>query len=205
MEEQDKKKRIDLDQLSKRLIKSFFREFLDFFFPELVEKINFNSVNFIDKELYSDEVEGDETVSDILARVELLNGEEHIILIHIEVQGSKDIDMPKRMFRYFASAWMEYELPVFAFALFLDEAKWRERISNVFEVGVMKSKLTYEYYLRKTKDYNYRKYLDHENPISAALMARMDFGKDSKALVKAEALKKAEKYKLSQLEREKRI
>ena len=196
------KEQTDIDQLTKRLVKLFFKDFLDFFYPELVKIINFNSIDFIDKELYSDQIEGEETISDILAKVQLTDGKEEMVLIHLEIQSTKDTDIPKRMYRYFSNIWMEYELPVFAFALFIDEAKWRKPISNVFKVEFMGTKLTYEYELKKTKNYYYRDYMDHENPITAALMTRMDFGKDSRALAKAEALKKVEKYNLTELQKE---
>ena len=66
---------VDYDQLCKRLIKMFFKEFLDFFFPEMTEKIDFSKEPvFIDKELFSDQVEGEKTFSDILATVTLIDG-----------------------------------------------------------------------------------------------------------------------------------
>jgi len=61
----------------------------------------------------------------------------------------------------------------------------------------MGTEIRYKYHLKKTKNYNYRDYLDHENPITAALMTRMDYREDSKALVKAEALNKMKKYSLT--------
>ena len=75
-------------------------------------------------------------------------------------------------------------------------------VSDIFEMEFMGTKILYKYHLRKSKDYNYRDYLDHENSITAALMTRMDFGNDSKALVKAEALNKLSKYNLSPLQKE---
>ena len=125
-----------------------------------------------------------------------------MVLIHLEIQSTKDTDIPKRMYRYFSNIWMEYELPLFAFALFIDEAKWRKPVENIFKVEFMGTKFTYEYELKKTKNYYYRDYLAHKNPITAALMTRMDFGKDSRALAKAEAFKKVEKYNLTELQKE---
>jgi len=89
---------------------------------------------------------------------------------------------------------MKYEKPVFAFALFIDESRWREPISNVFEMEFMGTKLTYEFHLQKTKNYDYREYLDHPNPIATALLIRMNYGKESRALVKAEAMKRIKRY-----------
>lgn len=192
--QEEKKERVDIDQLTKRLIELFFKEFFEFFYPELIEVIDFNSVDYLNPELYSGKVEGEKTISDVLAKVNLKNGLEQYVLIHLEVQSSKDKDIARRMYRYFSNIWMKYEKPVFALALFMDEAKWRKPISNVFSVEFMGTKLTYEFNIKKTKTYDYHKYLDHNNPITTALLVRMNFGRESRAKVKAEAMKRIKQY-----------
>jgi len=190
-----KKERVDSDQLTKRLVELFFKDFLDFFCPDLAKIIDFNKkIDFPNKELYSGMIEGEKTVSDILAKVNLLDGQEQYILVHIEIQSSRDVDIPRRMYRYFSNIWMKYEKPVFAFALFIDESRWREPISNVFNMEFMGTKLTYEFHLQKTKNYKYEEYLDYFNPIVTAFLIRMNYGKKSRALVKAESMKRIKKY-----------
>ena len=189
-----KKERVDSDQLTKRLVELFFKDFLEFFCPDLAKIIDFNSVDFPNKELYSGMLEGEKTISDVLAKVNLLDGQEQYILIHLEIQSSRDVDIPRRMFRYFCNIWMKHEKPVYAFALFIDESQWREPISNVFNMEFMKTKLTYEFQLQKTKNYNYEEYLDYPNPIVTAFLIRMNYGKKSRALVKAESMKRIKKY-----------
>lgn len=188
------KERVDSDQLTKRLIELFFKDFLDFFCPDLAKIIDFNSVDFPNKELYSGIIEGEKTISDVLAKVNLLDGQEQYILIHLEIQSSRDVDIPRRMFRYFCNIWMKHEKPVYAFALFIDESRWKEPISNVFTREFMGTKLTYEFQLQKTKNYNYEEYLDYPNPIVTAFLIRMNYGKKSRALVKAESMKRIKKY-----------
>ncbi len=143
-------------------------------------------------------MEGKNTFSDILAKIVLTDGSEEIALVHIEIESEKKAGFNKRMFNYFVDIWREHEKRVFAFALFIDEAvHWRKPAEDNFGFEFMGTDLIYKYHLKKTKNYNYRDYLDHENPITAALMTRMDFGEDSRALVKAEALNKMKKYKLT--------
>ncbi len=202
MEKEDKEK-VDIDQLCKRLIKLFFKEFLDFFFPELYRKINFTKEpGFVDKELYSGQIEGKKSISDILAKVELVNGKEEIVYTHIEIQSTRGSRFSERMFNYFVDIRREYGKNIFACVIFLDKKISKKPVKNVFKLEFMGTKLLYEFNVRKTTNYNYRDYLAHENPITVALMSRMYFGNDSKALVKAEALKKMEKYKLTELQRE---
>ncbi len=202
--EAEKKENIDFDQLCKRLVKTFFKEFLDFFFPELLSKIDFTiDPIHIDKELFSGQIEGDKTISDILTQVKLLDGEEEMLLLHIEFQSGKEEDFSERMLFYYVDIWREYRKKIFAMAFFIDDAvEWRIPISDTFHMEFMGTSITYKYHLRKSKTYNYRDYLDNDNPITAALMTRMDFGRDSRALVKAEALKKLKKYHLSPLQEE---
>ncbi|MEQ8171141.1 MAG: hypothetical protein ABRQ38_19780, partial [Candidatus Eremiobacterota bacterium] len=126
-------RKVDYDQLCKRLIKMFFKEFLDFFFPEMTEKIDFNKDPvFIDKELFSDQVEGEKTFSDILARVALIDGTEEIALIHIEIQAKRETGFEERMYDYFSDIRREHKKNIFAFALFIDEHIWEKPVSNVF-------------------------------------------------------------------------
>ena len=189
-----KKERVDSDQLTKRLIELFFKDFLEFFCPDLAKIVDFNSVDFPNKELYSGMIEGEKTVADVLAKVNLLDGQEEYILIHTEIQSSRDVDIPRRMFRYFCNIWMKHEKPVYAFALFIDESQWREPISNVFNMDFMGTELAYKFHLQKTKNYNYEEYLDYPNPIVTAFLIRMNYGKKSRALVKAESMKRINKY-----------
>jgi len=198
---EEERKKSEFDQLCKRLIKTFFREFLDFFFPALAEMIDFSEVTFIDKELFSGQIEGSKTVSDILAQVKLINGEEEIVLLHFEVQSDRETDFQMRMFDYYIDIWRENKKKIFAFALFIDEAiEWKVPISDTFEMEFMGTEVKYKYHLKRTKSYNYKDYLDHENPITAALMTRMNFGKDSRPRVKALLLKKLKGYNLSPLQ-----
>jgi predicted transposase/invertase (TIGR01784 family) len=189
-----KKERVDSDQLTKRLVELFFKDFLEFFCPDLAKIVDFNSVDFPNKELYSGIIEGEKTISDVLAKVNLLDGQEQYILIHLEIQSSRDVDIPRRMFRYFCNIWMKHEKPVYAFALFIDESRWKEPISNVFTREFMGTELTYKFHLQKTKNYKYEEYLDYPNPIVTAFLIRMNYGKKSRALVKAESMKRIEKY-----------
>ncbi len=145
----------------------FFKEFLDFFFPEMTEKIDFNKDPvFIDKELFSDQAEGEKTFSDILARVALIDGTEEIALIHIEIQAKKETGFEERMYGYFSDIRREHKKNIFAFALFIDEHIWEKPVSNVFHLEYMGTELTYKYNLRKTKDYNHKDYINHPNPIA---------------------------------------
>ena len=51
--------RIDHDRLFKELISTFFIEFIELFFPEVLKYIDINSVSLLYKEIFTDVTAGD--------------------------------------------------------------------------------------------------------------------------------------------------
>ena len=58
---------IDHDQWFKQLNSTFFVEFLELFFPEVVAYMDTSSIEFLDKELFTDIIEGEkfQTLADL--------------------------------------------------------------------------------------------------------------------------------------------
>src|SRR5690625_1444412 len=92
-----KTKYINHDRLFKELIKTFFKEFVEAFFPKHYEYIDFSSLTFMEQELFTDIVKGEKREIDILAQVRL-QGREQFILIHVEPQASHQKEFHERMF-----------------------------------------------------------------------------------------------------------
>jgi hypothetical protein len=61
--------RIDHDRLFKELISTFFIEFIELFFPEVLKYIDINSVSLLDKEIFTDVTAGDKYETDLIAKV----------------------------------------------------------------------------------------------------------------------------------------
>ncbi len=61
--------RIDHDRLFKELISTFFIEFIELFFPEVLKYIDTNSVSLLDKEIFTDVTAGDKYETDLIAKV----------------------------------------------------------------------------------------------------------------------------------------
>ena len=59
---------MDHDQLFKQLISTFFVEFLELFFPEVVAYMDTSAIEFLDKEFFTDVVEGDEYEGDLVVK-----------------------------------------------------------------------------------------------------------------------------------------
>ncbi len=192
----------DFDQLYKRLIKNFFKWFIMFFCPEVAEKIDFKvEPQFIDKELYTGQLHGKKKFVDVLAKVRLKSGGHTFILIHIEIQKEIESYFGKRMFNYYKVITMEHDEPVFALAIYIGDNKSGARLPNSYEEVCFSTKIRYEFEVKNLCDYDYNEYLDSDNPIVAALLAHMDRGNDSKALVMAKALNKLSGYNLNEKDR----
>ena len=84
----------DHDQLIKTLLKTFFREYLELFLPDLAAQLLLDDpdhpVMFLDKELFTDFPTGDRRHLDVFARVWTRQGTAEHILIHNETQETND-------------------------------------------------------------------------------------------------------------------
>ena len=92
------------DLLWKGIIESFTEDFLVFFYPEEVHLFDFSKpFDYLDKELEEIVSEHSSAIRHIdkLIKVWLKSGEEHWMLVHVEVQGYKDADFAERMFVYY--------------------------------------------------------------------------------------------------------
>lgn len=58
---------INHDQLFKELLTTFFVEFIELFFPAILEYLDTDSITFVDKELFTDLVRGEKNIMDIVA------------------------------------------------------------------------------------------------------------------------------------------
>ncbi|BAZ85499.1 hypothetical protein NIES806_17020 [Dolichospermum compactum NIES-806] len=78
--------KIDHDRLFKELISTFFIEFIELFFPEVLKYIDTNSVSLLDKEIFTDVTAGGKYETDLIAKVRFL-GEPSYFLVHIEAES----------------------------------------------------------------------------------------------------------------------
>jgi len=75
------------DQLFKDLLQAFFREFMELFFPDAAARLDFSSVVFLDKEVFTDVPEGAVREADVVARVQTITGETEVILVRQAKSG----------------------------------------------------------------------------------------------------------------------
>lgn len=78
--------RIDHDRLFKQLLHTYFSEFIELFFPEAFQWMDFENLTFLFQDVFTDITNGERRSVVILAETKL-KGEETAILLHVESQA----------------------------------------------------------------------------------------------------------------------
>ncbi|MDQ7822550.1 MAG: cytosolic protein [Candidatus Eremiobacteraeota bacterium] len=86
----------------KLVLQNYFRDFLEFFFPEISRDTQPDRYEFVDGELQSlaRRVGIGKRITDKLVKVYLSNGSERWLLVHIEIQGKEERGFEERLFIY---------------------------------------------------------------------------------------------------------
>ncbi len=180
--------KINHDQLFKELLTTFFVEFLELFFPSALEYLHRDSIQFVDKELFTDVARGEKNILDLVALAKFQE-QNYSFLIHIENQASNAPEFNRRMFRYFCSLFLKYDRPIYPIVIFsYDSPKRPEK--DRFEIEFPQYQvLNFNYKVVQLNRLNWRDFLKQKNPVAAALMAKMRIDKEERPKVKAECLR----------------
>jgi Domain of unknown function (DUF4351)/Putative transposase, YhgA-like len=179
---------IDHDRLFKELLTTFFVEFLDLFLPEVLVYLETDSLQFLDKEVFTDVTAGDRYEADLIVKVKFREQESYF-LIHVENQAYKQPDFSKRMFRYFSRLYEKFDLPVYPVVVFsYDSPKTPE--TNLHQVAFPnKVVLQFTYDTIQLNRLNWRDFLHQQNPVATALMSKMNIATAERRQVKFECLR----------------
>jgi len=179
---------VDHDRLFKELLTTFFLDFLALFAPELSREVDPLSVEFLEKELYTDVVAGERHEVDLLVKLRR-RGHDSCVLVHVESQATAAAEFGRRMFRYFARIEARHGLPVYPVALFSYELPRRPEPS-AFRIRLPGlDVLRFRFQVVQLNRLSWRAFLRHPNPIAAALMSRMRIAVGERPRVKLECLR----------------
>ena len=112
---------IDHDRLFKELLTTFFVEFVDLFLPDVGAYLEPGSLEFLDKEVFTDVTSGERHEADLVVRARF-RGQDAFFLVHVENQSTPEGEFGRRMFRYFARLFEKHALPVYPVVLFSYDA-----------------------------------------------------------------------------------
>ena len=120
-----RRKAIDYDAMFKDFLGDFFPDFVAFVNPELYAAIDWaQGYVFLEQELINAlrgkfKIRGKRRHTDKLVKVQLLNGDQHFIFVHIEFQHQAEKGFALRMFLYRALIQLRYGLEdISAYAVF---------------------------------------------------------------------------------------
>ncbi len=182
---------INHDQIFKTLIENFFREFMELFYPKLADEIDFSSVDFLREEIFTDLMRGEKRLLDLVVRVRLKNGERRVLLIHFEFESQRlAADFPRRIFEYYCVLFLRYGEQAVSIAILTDDGESKDPLPDVFDfrvdgdVGVL-----FKYHILKLSSIDYRQFLNSNNPLAFALMAKMKWSRRQIVRLKADFLR----------------
>ena len=141
----------------------------------------------LDKEILTGLQKGEKHEVDLVVKVKYKGQDSHF-LVHIEAQAESRSDFPKRIFKYFARLHEKYELPIYPIAVLSyasplknHEGTYQIRFSD-FDV------LAFQYRVVQLNRLHWQDFVRHENPVAAALMAKMNIAPAERPRVKLECL-----------------
>lgn len=179
---------INHDQLFKELLTNFFVEFLDLFFPSVLEYLDTDSITFVDKELFTDVTQGEKKILDVVA-LSKFQGQDFSFLVHIENESRSNSEFNRRLFRYFCSLFLKFDRPIYPIVVFSYDSPQRLDKSNFVIDFPDKQVLNFDYEIVQLNRLSWRDFLQQKNPIAAALMSKMRIDKADRPKVKAECLR----------------
>ena len=99
------------DQLSKRLLETFFPDFLRLIAPDSARRLRSGEAVFMDKELFLDWPTGNRRELDLLAKVPKEEGNADL-LVHVEIESKASTGMDQRLWQYYMQIRLRHKLLV---------------------------------------------------------------------------------------------
>lgn len=181
------------DQLFKQLIHTFFKEFIEVFFPKIHDSIDFHSITPLSEEVHTNLIEGDTRRLDVVIETKLKDTEV-VIIVHIEPQSSAQAYFHERTYQYFSLLYNKYRKPIIPIAVLSYEESWEKNEYTMtfpfFHV------LTFNFLTLHLRKQNWRAFIDSNNPAAAALLSKMGYTEKERVQVKIEFLRMMARMKL---------
>jgi len=179
---------IDHDRLFKELLTVFFTDFIALFQPELLGWFEPDSVTFLDKEIFTDILDGDRHEADLVVNVRCKGGAAYF-LVHIETQAKRQPDFAPRMFKYFARLHEKHRVPIYPIAVLSYDSPRTPEPDSYSVAFPDWEVLAFRFRTVQLNRLNWRDYLGSHNPVASALMAKMAIDPKDRPRVKAECLR----------------
>ena len=168
--------RADNDGAWKNILSTLLKDFVEFFWEEAYQDIDWTRpYELLEQELMAIGIEEEigKRHIDKLFKMYLKNGREQWILLHIEIQHSKDEKFSERMFTYFYRIYDRYHQDIASLAVLVDkDVDWRP---NQYHRQVWKSEIKRTYEIVKLIDFKSKieELHQHINPFALAVLVQL--------------------------------
>lgn len=173
---QSENPRAENDEAWKHILNTHLKDFVEFFWPEAYDDIDWTRpYEILEQELLSIGIKeeiGNRRI-DKLFKVFLKNGREQWLLLHIEVQHTKEDDFTETMFIYFYRIYDRYRQDVASIAILADTDKaWRP---NRYNRQVWNSEIIRTFEVVKLIDFKSRiaELEKHPNPFAMVILIQL--------------------------------
>ncbi|MDG0791639.1 Rpn family recombination-promoting nuclease/putative transposase [Cohnella ginsengisoli] len=166
------------DEAFKKLLQTFFKEFIQLFFPELDEWIDYSHSRLLMQELLVDIVGAEARQLDLLMETKL-KGQDAYILFHLEPQSYRDPKFVERMYIYFSRLFEKYRTAhklIVPIAIFTGDGMKNEPDTLSMALPWLEI-LRFRMLKLELGQQDWRRFIGSDNPVAAALLAKMGYNK----------------------------
>ena len=162
------------DQRFKEFLHAFLRDFLKLFYPRVEKRLEFENVEFLDTQVFTELHDGSRREADVVAKLRTGDGKPELVLIHVEIQLRPQRDVNERMFEYYSLLRLRYKLPIFPIVVYLRRGRkglaTEEYRETLFDTEILR----FRYESVQLARLDAEEYLERGGPVGAALAALMD-------------------------------
>lgn len=179
------------DQLLKTLLLTFFSDLLELVDPELAHEVDPQSLESLDKELFTDLPTGRRREVDLLVRARLRRGDPRLILVHVEVERQFRSRHIARMPQYYFQLRGRFpNEPIFPIAVYLRGGPPGHQVLTWSETVVGFEVLRFNYHALGLSQDLAEHHLERMNPLGWALASLMGSQRYRPSQLKLECLRR---------------
>jgi hypothetical protein len=183
------------DQRFKQLLREFLPEFVQLFFPQRAQHLDFSHVEWLDKEIFPTPVESAVYELDLVARLgyRLAEGgsDPALALVHVEVESRDAVaTFRQRMYQYYEALRRRYNLPVLPIAVYLRVGLEGVGVDTYVETYEDLEVLRFQYHYVGLPALTAEQYVAGSNWLGVALAALMRIPTERRVWLRSEALRR---------------
>lgn len=110
---------VSKDKLFKTAVRIFFKGFVELLDAGLAATLDLDAPEFLPPEVFADFKKHGHVIPDLVAKVSTREGEEQLLLFHVDVEARFGEAMDERVRRYSMHLELQFQLPVISAVLFL--------------------------------------------------------------------------------------